>query len=139
MRFVVTQEGKTPVNYTVKFDKTEKPQNKASSCCCKTALLIGLVGVVLIAIGLVVGFLVKNCFENPANNLYVFVLSGVFLFLILFLLIALKMFTSCLKHSKKLELAEKSLDKIIESIPNLENKKSLKSIFENYFSMLSDL
>lgn len=120
--------------YTVKFDTS----NVGKSCCCCKNIIICFI---LILIGLVIvggccgSFLLKLLEKNVDKILLLVILLSVF---VISCIVILKILISCQKYSKKVELIEKSLEEI-KSLNNLQLSKCLKSIFEDYFSMLSDL
>lgn len=119
--------------YTVKFDTS----NVGKLCCCCKNIVVCFI---LILIGLVAGvcggnFLLKFLENNVDKMLLISIFLSVFA---ISCIVILKIFISCRKYSKKVELIEKSLEEI-KSLNNLQLSKCLKSIFEDYFSMLSDL
>ena len=120
--------------YTVKFDTS----NVGKSCCyCKNIIIC----FILILIGLVIVggccefFLLKLLEKNVDKILLLVIFLS---FFVISCIVILKILISCQKYSKKVELIEKSLEEI-KSLNNLQSSECLKSIFEDYFSMLSDL
>lgn len=133
MTFRVERDVNDLSKYTVKFITSKREK---FFCFCKNKA----VWLILVLIGLAAGFcceffLLKLMEKNVDKILLLVILLSVF---VISCIVILKILISCQKYSKKVELIEKSLDEI-KSLNNLQLSECLKSIFEDYFSMLSDL
>lgn len=129
----VKQDAENKERYTVEFD--EKPKT-CESVCCK---VVAVVGICLCFAG-IAGILLATIFYQfkDADWILSLIAASLVIVLMVFLLLILKIQTSCLKYERKAALVEQSLD-VIKSFLNSSRKENIDSALENYFSTLSDL